>query len=150
MVSTPIPAYRVFVDSSVFIASIVSATGSAHDLMQLGAGNQITLIISPLVLSEVQRNLERKIPAKIARFQEMLDSHRFETIEPPADLIARETQEVEPKDAAIVAAAVVSNAQFLVTYDAKHLLTRAASIEARHRLIVCAPAFVIALLASPG
>lgn len=141
---------RVFVDSSVLLAAALSTTGTAHDLVKLGTENRITLIISTLVLVEVERNLGRKASSRIPRFREILGSCPFEMVEPSAEIIASEVGKIEQKDVAIVAAAVTGSVHFLVTYDAKHLLAQAAQIEVRHGIVVCTPAMVIASIIDSG
>jgi putative PIN family toxin of toxin-antitoxin system len=149
MESNPIPATRVFVDSSVLMAAVLSHTGSAHDLILLGSKGRVVLVISSLVVTEVERNIERKAPDRLARLRQLPDIYPFEVVEPIADLVASESAKVEPKDAAIVAAAVTSNVTFLVTFDAKYLLAQAAQIETRHGIGVCPPAVAIASLVDP-
>lgn len=143
MESTLIATPRVFVDSSVLIAAVLSTTGSAQDLVRIGVKGMATLVISPLVVTEVELNLLRKAPAKLPYLRQLLGSSQLEVIEPPIELVASEAMSVEPKDAAIVAAAVAGDVQFLVTYDVKHLLRQAVEIEARHGILVCPPAVVI-------
>lgn len=146
MESTLIPAPRIFVDSSVLMAAALSRTGSAHDLVQLGVERQVTLLISSLVVSEVERNLGRKAQAKLPNLQRILEICSFDVVDPPAELVSAEKMKIEPKDAAIVAAAVAGSARFLVTYDEKHLLAQAAQIEGRHGIVVCSPAMAISFL----
>ena len=146
MASNRIPTNRVFVDSSVLIAAVLSPTGSARDLILLGREGRIALIVSSLVVTEVARNIERKSPDKLSRLQRILDTCPLEIVEPTKELVASESTQIELKDAPIVAAAAASDVKFLVTYDAKHLLAEATRIEARHGLIVCSPAVAIASL----
>lgn len=143
MESDQIPARRVFVDSSVLIAAALSSTGSVHDLIQLGADRRTVLIISSFVKDEVERNVARKGQDRVPQLQHILDTCPFEMCEPSPALVANEAALVEPKDAEIVAAAVAGNVDFLVTYDAKHLLAQAVEIEARHGFVVCTPAVAL-------
>jgi putative PIN family toxin of toxin-antitoxin system len=149
MESNQIPTLRVFVDSSVLISAALSSRGSAHDLVRLGVDHRATLVISSTVLDEVERNVTRKGRDRLPLLRRLLETCPFEMCEPTAELIAIEAAKVEPKDAEIVAAAVAGNVQFLVTYDAKHLLARAADIQARNGIVVCVPAVPIAFLSDP-
>jgi predicted nucleic acid-binding protein len=144
MASTLTPTSRVFVDSSVLMSAVLSETGSAHDLILLGTEGRIALVISTYVVSEVERNLGRKAPDKLPHLRRIFDDCSFEIAEPSPELVARETANIESKDAGIVAAAVVGNVHFLVTYDVKHLLAQATQIETRHGIVVCSPAVAIA------
>lgn len=142
------PEPRILLDSSVLIAAALSRRGSANDLVLLAAERKVTLIIRPFILSEVERNVARKASARLPNLYDLMESVSFERCEPPASLVVSEAAHVEPKDAEIVAAAVTSKADLLVTYDAKHLLSCARDIERRHGIVVCDPAFAIVFVAT--
>ena len=146
MESHQIPVRRVFVDSSVLIAAALSSTGSAHDLMQIGADRRAVLVISSFVKDEVERNVARKGQDRLPQLRHVFDACPFEMCEPSPALVASEATLVEPKDAEIVAAAVTGDVDFLVTYDAKHLLAQAVDIEARHGFVVCTPAVALTFI----
>lgn len=63
---------RVFLDASVLFAAVYSSTGSARDLMLLAVEGYVQAVISQDVLDEVQRNLSRKVPEKLAVLQQLL------------------------------------------------------------------------------
>ena len=150
MESTPSPAPRVFVDSSVLLAAVISASGSARDLVVAGSHCGATLVISSLVVREVERNLRRKARSKLPSLPWILESYPFEFVEASPDSVRSEADHVEPKDAGIVAAAVAGKVPFLVTSDERHLLSQATKIEARHGFVVCQPADVISHLTGPS
>lgn len=150
MESNQIPVLSIFVDSSVLISATLSSTGSAHDLIRLGSERRAVLVLSPFVLEEVERNVTRKGRDRLPTLRSVLEFFPFVISEPSAELIALEAALIEPKDAEIVAAAATANVDFLVTYDAKHLLSQAVAIEARHGIIVCTPAVAIALIINGG
>ncbi|MBK8615546.1 MAG: PIN domain-containing protein [Anaerolineales bacterium] len=53
---------NIFLDSSALIAGIISETGAAHVLLQLGETEDIILIISEMVVNETKRSIARKSP----------------------------------------------------------------------------------------
>jgi len=59
---------RLFIDSSILMAGSLSATGFARDLLLMGARGEVTLIVSPFVLQETERNLYKKAPDGLAAF----------------------------------------------------------------------------------
>jgi predicted nucleic acid-binding protein len=61
------------------------------------------------------------------------------------DAIARN---VEPKDAPIVAAVVAAQADYLVTYDRRHLLSQAEVIRRHCGIEIVEPAVMLARLAN--
>jgi predicted nucleic acid-binding protein len=129
MGSTPPPdPPRIFLDASVLFAAALSATGSARDLVLAGSRGSAELIVSSLVMYEVERNLVHKAPRAISDFQWFRSSEILSEVDPTAGLIAEIAAHVEPKDAPIVAGAIVASAAFLASYDRRHLLSQAAVI----------------------
>ena len=114
---------RAFIDASVLFAATYSPTGAARDLINLGLEQQVTLVISPHVTGEVERNLTKKYPERLTTFQLMLANTNFEEVPKPtrAEVLAVASYTVL-KDAPVVAAAINGNCTHLVTYDRKHLL----------------------------
>ncbi len=129
---------KVFLDSSVLIAATISAKGSARDLLNHGFRGEYDLIISTDVIAECERNLREKAPGVLPLFTTFLAflPHR---IEPTAEQVAQAAAHIEAKDAAIVAAAAAARAQFLATYDRRHLLAQREMIAAQFTITVTTP-----------
>ncbi len=53
---------RIFLDSSVAIAAILSSTGASREVFRLAVAKGWTLLVSPWVLREVRDNLVGKAP----------------------------------------------------------------------------------------
>lgn len=119
---------KVFIDSSVFMATAISASGSARQLLLLGTQGGVSLCVSPLVLQETGRNLARKAPEALAAFRLLQDSLGLERVEPSKAQVLRAARVVDIKDAPIVAGAVRARADYLATYDRRHLLARGQEI----------------------
>lgn len=130
---------RVFFDSSVLFAATFSARGSARDLLLAGLRGERGLAFSSLVLAETQRNLGRKAPDKLPAFARLRPLLEPFVVDPPAALVQRVAERIEPKDAPIVAAALAAGALYLATYDRRHLLSQAALIQATYHLTVATP-----------
>ena len=69
-------------------------------MLEAGKQGRITLIVSPYVLRETERNLYRKAPHGLDTFWERRD--QFELVDPAAALVDDVARYVEPKDAPIV------------------------------------------------
>ena len=136
----------VFVDSSVLFAAALSPNGSARDLVEAGFRREIILAISEMVLLETERNLAAKAPRGLDGFTELRDAGVFQIAFPERSLVLEVAQHVEPKDAAIVAGALVVNAEAFATYDRKHLLKHSEQLLARHGLTVATPDHILAKL----
>ena len=150
MASANNPLPRVFIDSSILMAGSLSSTGSARDLLMMGARGEVELVASPLVLQETERNLYKKAPAGLAPFWELRELFDEHLVDPPENLVAEVSQHIEPKDAAIVAGAVAAGTVYLVTYDRRHLLGHAEMIHRLYGLAVVTPDEAIAALTGDG
>ena len=114
---------RIFIDTSVLFSAIFSSNGYARDLLHLAGEGKVTLVLSRDVLKETERNLLKKSPGKIPLFTTLIAVLEPEIIE---DLTAQEVavaaEYTALKDAPIVAAAIKSRVDYLVTFDHKDLL----------------------------
>lgn len=113
---------RVFLDASVLFAAAYSTTGSARDLILLAAKGQVALVLSEDVIEEAYRNLTRKAPEKAAVLLQLIDLLEPEMVQPSQEEVRGAQEYVVAKDAPIVAAAIASEVDFLVTYDRRDLL----------------------------
>lgn len=111
---------KVFVDSSVLLTAVVSQTGAGREIVLKGLEDQLELSFSGYVFKEVERNLWKKRPDVIDLFRHFISL--FENVvNPPEALIQQIVSIIEPKDAPIVAAALTAGADYIVSYDRKHL-----------------------------
>ena len=97
------PAVRLaFLDSSVLFSSVNSPSGGSAKLFTL---RDLKLVVSTLVLTEVERNIREKLKS--------YHLERFFILVNELGII---------KDAPILASFLISKAEFLVTLDKKHFL----------------------------
>ena len=136
---------RVFLDSSVFMAAAISASGSARQLLLLGLQREFLLSVSALVLEETERNLSRKAPQALPAFGLLHAAINLAIVEPSRTQVLRAAKVVDVKDAPIVAGAVRARATYLATYDRRHLLTKRAEIEAAFGIRTTTPDEVITI-----
>jgi putative PIN family toxin of toxin-antitoxin system len=114
---------RIFIDTSVLFSAIFSPNGYARDLLILAGEDKFTLIVSRDVLDETERNLLKKSPTKIPLFTTLIAVLEPEIIEDlTTQEVAAAAEYTALKDAPIVAAAINSHADYLVTFDHKDLL----------------------------
>lgn len=120
----PFREFRVFVDTSVLIAGLASVTGASATVLDLAEAGVIKLVISRQVVIEADRNVTAKLPRMVERFRAFLQRLAPELEEDPSpEEIKTAAVLVHPKDASILAAALKSKADFLVTLDKKHFLS---------------------------
>ena len=134
---------KVFLDSSVFIAAAISPTGSARDLIMSFLNNKFKVVVSDLVLEETEKNLSNKAPKALPIFRLFLEILQPEVVRPPKSLVARATKVLDTKVAPIVAGAIQSKADFLASYDRKHLLQKRKEIKRHFDITVTTPDEII-------
>ena len=72
---------KVFLDSSVVFAAVLSPTGGARKLFQLGEAGLLRLFIGPNVLRECEEVVRRKSLVSLPTLAQLLAIGRVETRE---------------------------------------------------------------------
>jgi hypothetical protein len=111
-----------------------------------GTRGDLALILSRYVIEETRRNLANKAPRALSYFDLFLAFGHVQLVDPPAALVRQVARDIALKDAPIVAGAVYAAAQFLATYDRKHLLAQAAVIRDQFGITVGTPEAVLATI----
>lgn len=92
--------------------------------------------MSEEVLVEVDRNLRKKLPHVLRVYKELLVILRPALqASPSAAALQRVSGIVHPKDAAILAAALEANADYLVTLDRRHFGPAAPKVAGAIRIV---------------
>jgi predicted nucleic acid-binding protein len=120
--NTPKP--RVFLDSSALFAAILSTAGGARLILHLAEGGAVEAVISAHVLAEVENALRRKVPEALGYLALLLDQANCQIVTNPPPEQVRTWEELVTylPDAAVLAAAVGVQADYLVNLDRRHLL----------------------------
>jgi predicted nucleic acid-binding protein len=137
---------KAFIDSSVLMAAAISPTGAGRELLNQGFVGQVDLSISTDVLQETERNLQLKAPRALPDFYRFRNALAGKLVQPTRTQILRAARVVEAKDAPIVAAALRAWADYLATYDRRHLLSQRDKIKARFGIAVVLPDEILAML----
>ena len=110
----------VFIDSSVFFTATNSPTGGSAKLFILA---NIKLLVSPLVLTETERNVRSKLHSyQLQRFFKLAEKTQILNQKPDLSLIIKAKKVIAEKDAVILAEAKLAKCDFLVTLDKKDFL----------------------------
>jgi len=122
---------RVFLDANVYFAGCASPTGASALILQLALKGRIGVTASRLVLREAERNLRRKRPPKdLEAFHRFLKHAKLRLIPtPPESARAKYEGAIHPKDVPVLAAAVAAKAEYLITLDRRHFLTKTVSAQ---------------------
>lgn len=116
-------ASKVFLDTSALIAGIVSSRGAAREVLRLAEAGLIDLIISKQVIVEADRNIESKLPELLADYREYVKILSPVLVDdPPPKEVRKYASLINPDDAPILTAAVLSKAEYLITWDKKHFI----------------------------
>lgn len=116
--------YKVFLDTSVIFAAVLSETGGARKLFRLGEAGVIQLIIGSNVLRECEEVVRRKVPSSLPALAYLLELGRVNfSTQSPEDFIeqAKATVAYEP-DAHVLAEAMAAEPDWFVTHDKVHFL----------------------------
>jgi len=114
---------RVFLDTSVLFAAVLSDTGGSRLILKLGEAGAVQLWVGPRVLQEADAVLARKAPGSKALFALLLDRGQVSVGPEPDDTALAQAKTVidYPPDAHILGEALAVDADYLVSLDRKHL-----------------------------
>ena len=115
---------KVFLDTSVVFAAVLSPTGGARKLFQLGEAGLLKLFIGSNVLRECDEVVRRKAPASLPTLAQLLEIGRVEIAPTPTRKmveVARSMVGYEP-DAYGLAEAISAEPDWFITHDKEHFL----------------------------
>ena len=107
----------VFLDANVLFTAAYSPDGLSALLIELGAAGRVTLLTSPLVIVEAERNLEAKRPPALPTLRRSLTAVRVVREPAPGDVERLTPPDLSSKDRPLLAAAIVAHAPHFVTGD---------------------------------
>jgi predicted nucleic acid-binding protein len=136
-------APRIFLDSSVLISGIMSQRGASYALLLLAELGLIRVIVCPYIRKETERNLALKVPEILPLYHQLTARINWELVQDPSpDEILPLVSIIPAKDAPVLAAAIFSKPDRLVTLDAVHFI-RAFSVSEQSGLVICTPGELI-------
>lgn len=115
---------RVFLDTSVIIAAVLSETGGARKLFRLGEAGIIQLGVGSSVLRECEDVVRRKVPASLPTLAYLLELGRMQISRKSIDdLVGQERGIVDNEpDAYVLAEAMSVEPNWFITHDKAHFL----------------------------
>ncbi len=114
------PPPRIFFDSSVLFAAAASPTGASRALVILAELGLLRPVVCPQVFDEVERNLQRKVPAALPYFRRLQNTLPWEIVDDPTpEEVQRCMDVIAAKDAPILAAAIAAQPHRFVTLDTR-------------------------------
>ena len=120
-----IPQYRIFFDTSVYIAALLSPGGAAGELVRLAEAGVIRMIVSKEVIIEADRVLAVKFPGLIQESRRLWKHLNPEMVPDPAESQVKPFLEKLPRgDAVILSAAHLAKVSAFVTWNTRDFMTR--------------------------
>lgn len=111
---------RLFLDANILFSAAHSPFGGARQLFDLAAAGHCDLLTSQHAALEARRNLAVKSPPNAETFRGILASLEMAPEVGPGLVIKAGEFGLPENDAPILASAIASQADFLVTGDRKH------------------------------
>jgi putative PIN family toxin of toxin-antitoxin system len=137
---------NVFLDTSIFLASLRSPQGGSSELLRYAVIGAIEASVSDDVIDEVARHVHEVDPALRSLLLRYLAAIPFRVVSVTPEEVQWAITFTAPKDGAIVAAAHKSGAAYLVTLDKRHLLDKKADIEPNVGFQIVRPEAILSIL----
>lgn len=143
------PKLRVFLDSNVLFSGLYSADGPAGVILRCFVEGKLRVVISQQVLEEVVRTIKEKLPEALPALKKLMVNIPPEVVgDRPSEEVARWAEIIHIEDAGILASAVASQPDYLITGD-KHFF-RNSIIAEKSGLHIITPAQFIDHLKAVG
>ena len=119
----------LFFDASALVAGAHSLEGGSALLLKACKVGGFRAQTTFLILFEALRALGRLSQASLGRFHQLVIEISWELLEvPPKEAIEEYRSLIDPKDVHVLASAVESGADFLLTLDRRHILAASEAV----------------------
>ncbi len=130
------PRLKVFLDTSTVIAGLASSRGAAKEVLYLAEIRLIKIFISKQVIVEADRNIKSKLPEMLNEFRGYIKILSLVLVDDPTiEKTNRYSSFMNRNDAPILAAAISSGADYLVTWDRKHFIKKRSSLTVKIKIV---------------
>lgn len=112
----------VFLDADVIFAGAAAPTehGASHVVLRLGEIGLIDCVTSTQVITEVERNFEKKLPSKLPELRLIISRSLRVVPDPEPNELTPYKGQADPKDLPILIAALKHGCHFLLTFNIRH------------------------------
>jgi len=112
----------VFLDADVIFAGAAAPTehGASHVILRLGEITLIEGVTSTQAVTEVEHNLEEKLPTKLPELRLIVSRSLHIVPDPEPEELLPYKGEADPKDLPILVAALKHGCRFLLTFNIRH------------------------------
>lgn len=127
---------KVFFDSSVIIEGLASSRGASCMLLSLAEMEIIEPYISEQVVTEVIKNIEKKLPSCLPQFFTLFKKLPLILVDDEEEKLKYALKIINDRDAKILSAAMTAGVDVLVSLD-KHFLD--SQLAGKLDFMICAP-----------
>lgn len=119
----PVPQYRIFFDTSVYIAALLSTQGAAGELLRLVEGGAVRMVVSEEVIIEVDRVVSGKFPELTQESRNLWNQLAPEIApNPTAEQLKPFLLKLAKGDAAILCSAYLAKVPAFVTWNTRDFM----------------------------
>ncbi len=117
------PSLTIFLDASVILSGLASPAGGSGKLFVAANRKKLKLLTTPRVIEEVVRHLD-KLHIAPGHLHRLLSDKIVRLLADPNEETTKKFRRVitDPDDAHVLAGAVLSGADILLSLDKKHIL----------------------------
>jgi len=116
-------SYRAFLDTSVYIAALLSPKGAAGELLRLAETGAVRFVVCEEVIVETDRVLSVKFPLLIEESRKLWKHLKPEMVlGPPPDQLKPFLQKLKNGDAVILGAAKQAKVAAFVTWNTRDFM----------------------------
>lgn len=118
-----IPQYRIFFDTSVYIAGLRSPGGAARELLKLAESEAVCMVVSDEVITEVDRVLAQKFPGLVQESRRIWKELKPEVVPNPSlKQIELFLEKLHKGDASILCSAHLAKVSAFVTWNTRDFM----------------------------
>ncbi len=117
--------YRIFFDTSAYIAGLRSPVGAARELLNLAATETVGMVVSEEVVTEIDRVVTRKFPDLVQESRQIWKELKPEVVPNPSVVDMKPfLEKLDKGDAAILCAAHFAEVSTFVTWNTRDFMAR--------------------------
>lgn len=117
------PRYRIFFDTSVYIAALLSSEGASGALVRLAEASAFRMVISEKVVLESDQVLGERFPGLIQESRRLWKSLSPEIAsEPTPKAVSPFLKKLHPNDAAILCSAHLAKVSAFATWNTRDFM----------------------------
>ena len=119
------PPYRIFFDTSAYVAGLRSPIGAARELLNMVGSEAIGMVVSEEVVTEIDRVMTRKFPDLVQESRQIWKDLKPEVVpNPSASDLKPFLEKLDKGDASILCAARLAKVSSFVTWNTRDFMAQ--------------------------